>query len=198
MKRYLIVLSLILLASCGHTVESELPYGDKIESFEAVNQHGDTFTEDSLDGKVWLMNFIFTNCPSVCPPMSLNMTEVTQKLDAGNIEDYGIISFSVDPNRDTSEALDTYISGFEVPDDVDWNLLTGYTPEFISEFARENFYMHVATETDESGDIAHGILTYLVDKDGTIMKAYPGITVSEDRTFDPELMVKDVEYLSKR
>ena len=80
-------------------VETMSYYGNTMEEFEAVNQHNETFSSDDMEGKVWLANMIFTECVTVCPPMTQNMTELTQELDSQGLEDIGIISFSVDPKR---------------------------------------------------------------------------------------------------
>ena len=81
MKRWLVIILpvLLILSACSsNAVEPMSRYGNEVNDFEVTNQNGDTFTKEDMEGKVWLMDFIFTNCATVCPPMTQNMTAVTQ------------------------------------------------------------------------------------------------------------------------
>lgn len=93
----------LLLCACGgHQIKDPLNY--EVESFTFKNQDGKNVSLDSLKGKVWLADFIFTNCETVCPPMTAHMTDLQKKLKAENI-DVRIVSFSVDPENDNPKQL---------------------------------------------------------------------------------------------
>ena len=81
----------------------------KIEPFEFTNQHNEQVSLEDLKGEVWLAQFVFTNCTTVCPPMMFNMSKVENELIEEGVEDYKIVSFSVDPDVDTPEVLQEYL-----------------------------------------------------------------------------------------
>lgn len=197
MKKWLIAVlaSLMFLSACSAgAVEPMSRYGDEVQDFEVTNQNDETFTREDMDGKVWLLSFIFTNCATVCPPMTQNMTQVTQELDEKGIENYGVMSFSVDPEVDTPEVLTEYAGWYDIPEDTDWQFLTGYDYEFIRGFAEDNFKTIVAPPPEGSDQVTHGTAFYLIDENGTIIKDYPGVD-SGDNTFPQAEVVSDVEKL---
>lgn len=197
MKKWLIAVlaSLMFLSACSAgAVEPMSRYGDEIQDFEVTNQNDETFTREDMDGKVWLLSFIFTNCATVCPPMTQNMTSVTQELEEKGIDDYGVMSFSVDPEVDTPEVLTEYAGWYDIPEDTDWQFLTGYDYEFIRGFAEDNFKTIVAPPPEGSDQVTHGTAFYLIDENGTIIKDYPGVD-SGDNTFPQAEVVSDVEKL---
>lgn len=197
MKKWLIAVlaSLMFLSACSAgAVETMSRYGDEIQDFEVTNQDDETFTREDMDGKVWLLSFIFTNCATVCPPMSQNMTAVAQELEEKGVEDYGIMSFSVDPEVDTPAVLTEYASWYDIPENTDWQFLTGYDYSFIRGFAEDNFKTIVAPPPKGSNQVTHGTAFYLIDEDGTIIKDYAGVD-SGDNKFPQAEVVSDVEKL---
>lgn len=197
MKKWLIAVlaALMFLTACSTgAVEPMSRYGDEIQNFEVTNQNNETFTREDMDGKVWLLSFIFTNCATVCPPMSQNMTAVAQELEEKGIEDYGIMSFSVDPEVDTPAVLTEYASWYDIPENTDWQFLTGYDYSFIRGFAEDNFKTIVAPPPKGSNQVTHGTAFYLIDEDGTIIKDYAGVD-SGDNKFPQAEVVSDVEKL---
>src|SRR5690625_5095250 len=128
----LLLLAILFLTACGNEeVEPMSYYGNTLTEFEVTNQDNETFTSDDMNGKVWLANLIFTQCVTVCPPMTQNMTQLSQELDEAGIEDVGIVSFSVDPVTDTPEVLSEYMSWYDTSDNIEWQLTTGYEFEFL-------------------------------------------------------------------
>lgn len=197
MKKWLIAVlaSLMFLSACSAgAVEPMSRYGDEIQDFEVTNQDDDTFTREDMDGKVWLMSFIFTNCATVCPPMTQNMTAAAQELEEKGIEDYGIMSFSVDPEVDTPAVLTEYAEWYDIPENTEWQFLTGYDYNFIRGFAEDNFKTIVAPPPKGSNQVTHGTAFYLIDSDGTIIKDYAGVD-SGDNKFPQAEVVSDVEKL---
>ncbi|CAM2748491.1 SCO family protein [Salinicoccus roseus] len=190
------ILTLILSACSASGVETMSRYGNTVDDFEVTNQDRETFTREDMEGKVWLLDFIFTNCATVCPPMTANMTEVVTELEARGVEDYGVLSFSVDPETDSPEVLTDYIEYYNVPEGVDWQLVTGYDYDFIRGFAENNFKTIVAPPPEGSNQVTHGISFYLIDQQGKIIKDYPGVDTG-DTEFPLEEVVSDVETLAE-
>ncbi|MFK2825423.1 SCO family protein [Bacillus sp. B190/17] len=155
----------ILLSACGLTEVK--PY--QMQSFTFMNQNEQSFGTDNLKGKVWIANFIFTNCDTVCPPMTANMAALQKKLKEENIG-VELVSFSVDPAADTPRKLKTYIANF-TEDESNWNMLTGYTQQEIEWFGREEFQTLIQ-KPKSSDQVIHNTNLYLVNKDGEIVNEY--------------------------
>jgi len=119
MKATLLVL-VILLAGCAK--QEPLPVLGDIPQFELLNQQGQKFDRSSLDGHVWIADFIYTNCESSCPRMSSKMHSIQSATGAG----VKLVSFTVDPQRDTPQALAEYGKKYSA-DSARWTFLTGNT-----------------------------------------------------------------------
>lgn len=170
----IILLAAVVLfaAGCGSSgLKDSLNY--PIKDFTYTDQEGQSFSKADLKGKVWVADFVFTNCADVCPPMTANMAKLQDMMKEEGLEDVEIVSFSVDPAVDTPEVLKDYGKKFNV-DFKNWAFLTGYTQEEIETFARENFKTLV--KKPQTGDqVIHGTDFYLVDQDGVMRKMYTGL-----------------------
>jgi protein SCO1/2 len=163
--RIALLLGLVLiLSACG---------SQSIEDFSYTDHRGETVSLDSLKGTPWLATFVFTNCETVCPPMTFNMAGIQEKLIAEGIEDYKIVAFSVDPKADTPEKMQEYLSNFSVPDESKWHLLTGYSQDEIAAFAVDNFKALVKNDPN-SDQVVHGTSFYLMDAEGAVANNYDG------------------------
>ena len=195
MKKRSILLALLvfinsLLVACGsYKFEPELDI--EVEDFTQTNQNNDEVTLNTLKGKPWLAMFIFTNCNSICPPMTYNMAEVQQALIDKKVEDYNIVAFSIDPEVDTPEVLTKYLAAYTVPDTSKWQLLTGYNQEYIEQFARKSFNSHVKNDP-KSDQVIHMASFYLVNADGIVVKDYNGTT-----DVPVDTIVADMKALTK-
>lgn len=162
---FLALLSLVLLLTvCGSST---------IEDFSYTDHRGEPVSLEDLKGTPWLATFMFTNCETVCPPMTFNLSGIQEELEAEGIEDYKIVAFSVDPTVDTPETMQDYLAKYSVPDESKWHLLTGYTQPEIAEFAKDNFSSFVKNDP-ESDQVIHGTAFYLVDQEGTVAHNYDG------------------------
>jgi protein SCO1 len=163
----------------------------QVEDFTHTNQHYEEIGLNDLKGKPWLAMFIFTNCATVCPPMTYNMSEVQIALEDEGVEDYSIVAFSVDPKTDTPEILEKYLTHYEIKDETKWHLLTGYDQTYIEQFAKKSFNSYVKL-TPDSDQVTHMSSFYLVNAAGTTVKSYNGnIEVPIDT------IVQDLKALSE-
>jgi len=170
---YVVVLVVVLvLTACGQKgIEGALNW--PIEEFDAINHQGEPYSLEKLQGKIWVADFIFTNCEDVCPPMTANMKKLQEMVKEEKLKDVEFISFSIDPNVDSPEVLQEYGERFYV-DFKNWNMLTGYSQEEIETFAMDNFKT-IVVKPEEGDQVIHQTYFYLVDQDGNIMKQYSGL-----------------------
>lgn len=184
----------IVLASCSnYEFKPNIEY--EIGDFNVIDHRGEKVSLDSLKGEPWLAMFIFTNCNTVCQPMTYNMGQVQQRLIDRGVEDYKIVAFSVDPKNDTPERLTEYLGWFkdDIPDESKWHFVTGYDQEFIEQFALKSFKALVKMPK-EGDQVMHGVSFYLVDEKGVAVKYYDGYT-EEDKGVQYDTIAIDVETL---
>ncbi|TDN95611.1 protein SCO1/2 [Salegentibacter sp. 24] len=136
----------------------------KAPKFELVNQDGDTITNEDYLGKVYVAEFFFTTCPTICPIMNQNLVEVQNEFK--NNKDFGIASFTIDPNHDTPKVLKSYAENYGI-NHPNWNLLTG-DKDAIYGLANAGFNVYVGENSEVPGGFAHQGLFALVDKEGYI------------------------------
>ncbi|SDR77050.1 SCO family protein [Christiangramia echinicola] len=132
--------------------------------FEFINQNGDTISNEDYKGKVYLVEFFFTTCPTICPIMNKNLVEI-QDVFKGQ-DDFGIASFSIDPAHDTPEVLAEYAQNYGI-DSFNWNLMTGDRSD-IYKLANEGFGLYAGEDADAAGGFAHQGMFALVDQEGFI------------------------------
>lgn len=137
----------------------------KVPHFEFVNQNNDTITNDNYKGKVYLVEFFFTSCPSICPVMNSNLVKL-QNAFSRSKEDFGIASFTIDPNHDTPEVLKAYADKYEVRN-PNWNLMTGDL-KTIYKLANTGFNLYAGINPNAEGGFEHSGFFALVDKNGYI------------------------------
>lgn len=142
-----------------------------LDSFTYTNQEDKEFGTKDLTNKVWIANFIFTNCETVCPPITAHMAKLQRMMKKENVP-VEFVSFSIDPENDTPEALKSFAQQF-TEDFSNWTFLTGYSQETIEKQAKTQFH-ELVQKTDASTQVTHGTHLFLVDKDGKIMKSYSG------------------------
>ncbi|NBI28959.1 SCO family protein [Chengkuizengella sp. YPA3-1-1] len=189
MKLYSIILSicfLLIISACSLPSEKPNDMNNEVEDFSFTNQENATFGLSDLENKVWIADFIFTNCTTVCPGMTYNMAQLQIKMKEAGI-DAEIVSFSVDPNVDTPEVLKDYVSKFGA-DFSNWHLLTGYSDEMIQNFAKTSF-MTIVQQDANSDQVIHGTAFYLVDQKGTVLTKYDG------NNPDFEQILKDIKSI---
>jgi len=141
-------------------------YGErkKVPDFKFVNQDGDTITNKDYLGKVYVVEFFFTTCQSICPIMRENLVDIQNKLK-GN-ENFGIVSITIDPEHDTPQVLKEYAQEHKVTN-PNWNFLTG-DRKVIYDMANIGFGIFADEDETVPGGFAHSGLFALIDKEGYV------------------------------
>jgi protein SCO1 len=176
-------LSLLALAGC--TASAGLPSYGVVPDFALTDQTNHPFlSADTLHGKVWIADFIFTNCSGPCPRMSAQMRQVDNALRP-HIQDLRLVSFTVDPLRDTPEILEKYAQRYRAEPGV-WFFLTG------AQATLHNLARNVFMLGDVKGDMEHSTRFVLIDRQSRVRGYY---LTSEDDAI-PRL-IADAKRVSK-
>lgn len=203
--RLLFLLSILLISSWGcedHRTSDSLPIlgetsvdpstGSLIyyqaPSFSFIDQLNQGISEEDFEGKVYVVDFFFTSCPTICPQMT-NHLKLVQDHFLGE-KRLGIISYSIDPKYDTPERLAAYADRYGV-DQERWSLLTGYETD-VFELAKD---YKVSAFDDTMGDernIIHDGTFVLIDAKRRIRGYYDGLKKAEVKR-----LIGDIELLLK-
>ncbi|WP_334056784.1 SCO family protein [Polaribacter sp. P097] len=149
----------------GRFEDSGLMKFGKVPDFEFINQEGETITNENYKDKVYVVEFFFSTCPSICPIMNQKML-VLQNSFFGNPE-FGIASISITPEIDTPEVLKEYAKNNGITH-KNWHLLSGKSEEVVYNLSTKGFKLYVGKGEEEHGGFEHSGLFALVDKDGYI------------------------------
>ncbi len=158
--RLLVAFVCCVLAGCAKRAEP-LPVYGSIPAFELVSETGQPFDSRSLAGRIWVADFIYTTCTGPCPRMSALMQRVQSQTAAG----VALVSFTVDPARDTPEALAAYARRYAAQPER-WRFLTGKA-ETLHELSRNAFKL-----SNVDGTLDHSTRLVLVDGKGNIRGYY--------------------------
>ncbi|WP_100613542.1 SCO family protein [Confluentibacter citreus] len=169
------------------TIQSQRKY-HKIADFSLINQNGKTITQDNYKDKIYVADFFFTTCQTICPIMTNNMADIQKEII--NDSEVMLLSHTVTPEIDTVEQLKRYAKEKGV-DDAKWNLVTGDKKQ-IYELARKS-YLAVKDNGDGGAfDMIHTENFMLIDKKKQIRGFYDG-TKSEDI----ERLLDDIKILKE-
>jgi protein SCO1/2 len=156
-KMRVVVVILLLCAGCAR--EKPLPVLGEIPRFDLIDQQGTKFDRAALDGHVWIADFIYTNCESSCPRMSSKM----HSIQGETASDVRLVSFSVDPARDSPQALEEYGKKYAA-DEKRWTFLTG-NPATLEMLDHDAFKLG-------SLSMDHSTRFVLIDKKGRVRGYY--------------------------
>jgi protein SCO1/2 len=134
-------------------------------AFELTDQNGKTFAKTDLMGKVWIADFVFTHCGGPCPIMSSKLAEIQKQVDRPAVK---LVSFSVDPERDTPAVLKEYARTYGA-DESRWSFLTGPKQAIYDTAAAMKITAIPATA---DAPIIHSDLFLLVDRAGQVVGVY--------------------------
>jgi protein SCO1/2 len=143
-----------------------------LPSYELVDHRGEPFTDQTLQGKVWVAGFVFTSCKSTCPAVTGSMKELRARFDRNNLP-IEMVSFTVDPEVDTVKVLADYVESSDAENER-WRFVTG-EPRAVEALVAEGFKLGVGDRIDKEGglyDIAHSTKLALVDETGAVRGYY--------------------------
>ncbi len=179
---FLLLLSSLLFLSCKENVPTKLPvlgrheYIDTengtdtifhtVEPFTFINQDSVLITNKTFDDKIYVSDFFFTSCPSICPIMKVQMLRIYEKYK--NNPSVGILSHTIDPEYDNVEVLKNYADRLEINSDK-WHFVTGIK-DSIYYMAQTSYYIGVR----DDGSFEHSGKFVLIDKQRRIRGVYDG------------------------
>ncbi|MCL6626819.1 MAG: SCO family protein [Alicyclobacillus shizuokensis] len=156
----------------GKSDSSQVNLNWQVPHFRDTDEQGQPFSLSDLRGKVWMADFMFTNCTSVCPLTTAHMAKLQRRLRQAGV-DAQLVSFTVDPSHDTPQRLRTYAAKYRA-DLTNWHFLTGYSSQSITRFARDGFKA-VIESIPKSNQYTHSTEFYLVGPDGKVVHVYDGL-----------------------
>ncbi|WP_166962867.1 SCO family protein [Yeosuana marina] len=173
----------------------------KVPHFSFINQDGKTITENDYKGKVYIVEFFFTTCPTICPRMNANLVKIQNEFT--DFDNFGVASFTINPEHDTPEVLKAYAKKYGVTN-PNWNLMTG-NQEDIYKLANEGFNLYTAQDDSVPAGFEHSGNFALIDKNGFIRSRvvggnpiifYNGI-ISESEKVDETGMEQEITMLKE-
>ena len=166
-----------------------LGYNHIIDDFAFTNQNGEKISQKDYEGKIYVADFFFTTCPSICPKMTDNMVWLQNQIkDNDNVK---LLSFSVTPDIDSVPVLKKYAEEKGVLDSK-WNLLTGNKKD-IYYLARKSFLVVKTGSPEEMYDMVHTENFVLVDEKKRIRGFYDGTNLEEVKQ-----LLEDIKFLSEQ
>ena len=174
----------------------------KVPDFSFTNQNGDTITNKDYEGKVYLVEFFFTTCPTICPRMSRNLVQIQNNFQG--YENFGVASFTINPDNDTPEVLKAYAENYGITN-PNWHLMTGNI-EAIYKLANEGFNLYTAQNNEAAGGFEHSGNFALIDKNGFIRsrtdafgnaKIYYNGIISEEERYDEDGTEEEISMLKE-
>jgi protein SCO1/2 len=158
----------------GKTVTDSI--APTIPAFKFVNQYGDSITDKSLNGKIYVADFFFTSCPSICPVMHRNMLNVYNTFK--NVSDFRILSYSIDPKYDSVAVMKKYADKLGIAGNT-WWFLQGNKDDTYK--LATSYLTQAAEDASAPGGHIHDGFFILIDKQKHIRGTYDG-TVPEQVT----------------
>lgn len=162
----------------------------KVPKFSFTDQNGKTITNKDYEGRVYVIEFFFTTCPTICPRMNNNLVEIQNEFKG--FENFGVASFTINPDHDTPQVLKAYADNYGITNPK-WHLMTG-DQEAIYKLANQGFYIYAAENKDVEGGFEHSGNFALIDKNGFIRSRkdefgnpiiyYRGVTSEEEQVND--------------
>jgi protein SCO1/2 len=212
-KKKLIILLLLLsfpsilyvLLSTGKTNFIHLPYiGERevapngkdtvyhsVAPFKFVNQDGDTITEKNYEGKIYVADYFFTTCKSICPKMATELQRVQEKFAYTNGA-VQLLSHTVDPEHDSVSVLKAYSQMVHANTNM-WNFVTGDKKQ-LYDMARYSYLLNAMEGDGGPDDFIHSELFVLVDKEKHIRGIYDGTNIKAVNDLLDDIKVLIAEY----
>jgi protein SCO1/2 len=175
----------------------------KVPEFFMLNQDSLFIGNEDFKGKVHLVEFFFTKCPSICPIMNKNMKIIDDRF--GDRQDFGIASLTIDPANDTPYVLKKYAESYNVKSQ-NWHFLTSDV-KIVYELANKGFSIFAGINSAVAGGFEHQGYFALIDKNGYIRSRvdrfdnpivyYSGLDKEGEEIKDVDLLIEDITLLLK-
>jgi protein SCO1/2 len=170
----------------GDTVYKTIP------SFQFIDQDGKPYGDVDLKNKIYVANFFFTSCPTICPKMQTLVKKLHDQDDFKTLEDLKILSFTVDPDNDTPQRLKEFEKEVHA-DGNRWKFLTGNRDSIYS-LAYKGFMANAMEDSLAPGGFLHTDLVFLIDREKRIRGIYEGTNSLEMKRLIDETKVLIAEY----
>jgi protein SCO1/2 len=164
-----------------------------IADFKLINQNGKTITNDDYQNKIYIADFFFTRCQTICIAMAYNMSELQTYYK--NDDDILFLSHSVTPVMDSVSVLKEYAEKKGVIDGK-WNVTTG-SKKHIYELARKSYFAVLDEGNGDENDFIHTEQFVLVDKERRIRGYYDGTDKKDMKKLKEDIVLLKEEYASK-
>ena len=187
----------VLLGACGGRPAApaqDLAIYGQISDFSFQNQSGIEVSRASLDGTIWVADFFFTRCPTICKRLSLSMKDLAERTPPGT--DVRFVSFTVDPEFDQPPVLLKYAKTLGLPLER-WSLIQGSQKE-LANLCRNSFQLALGEEMDEEGNIMHSAKFVLVDGAGRVRGWFSGLDKDEAPALDSALAVLRMQAMPEQ
>lgn len=134
-RSLILIFTVIALGACKDAkLNNSLDWD--VQKFSFTDQNGKPFGSAELQDKIWVADFFFTSCQTVCPPMTANMAKLQRMLNTDGIKDVEFVSFSVDPEVDTPEKITEFMKAYEM-DGSRTHFLTGYKEQILKSLLKK-------------------------------------------------------------
>jgi protein SCO1/2 len=205
MKNVLILILIIVVAtSCGKTKKQSLPIFGMTEYIEVdgkldtvyhtipdysfVDQDSVTITPKTFENKVYVADFFFGTCPTICPLMKAQLIRVYDRFE--NNSEFGILSHTIDPDHDTVAYLKDYSERIGIIDNNVWHFVTGNKEEIYELGTAAGYMVPIGEDTSAPGGYIHSGAFILVDKERRIRGFYDGT-----KTNEVDILMNDIDRL---
>jgi protein SCO1/2 len=162
----------------------------QIPDFEFINQDSVKVTQKDFEGKIYIADFFFTTCPTICPKMKTQMLRIYEKYK--NNPKVGILSHSIDPRHDTPAVLREFMNNLGIKSEM-WQMVTGDKAK-IYEIGQKSYMVSATDDPTQPGGIVHSGAFILVDKNRHIRGIYDGTEPAKvDRLMiDMEILLNEL------
>jgi len=170
-------------AGTGRPSDLEIP----APAFQMTERLGKPVALDDLKGKVWVASFVFTRCSGPCPQVSATMARLQKELNLKEIGDLRLVTFTVDPDRDTPNDLKEYANRYQA-DPEKWLFLTGLPEEELHKLLKEGFKVSAqrSSSLKAGEEFDHSSRLAVVDKKGVIRGYFDGVRSSSSTHADAD------------
>jgi protein SCO1/2 len=161
----------------------------KLSAFNLVDQKGELVNDLTIGGKITVVDFFFTSCPTICPKMKMELLRVHEAYHLD--KNFQILSFTIDPKRDTVDRLNVYSQKLGIKTNDTWHFVTGNKDTIYS--LAERFMIQAAEDEDAPGGFVHNGKFVLFDQKGRIRGYYDG--TKEEKVTQ---LIEDIAQLQEK